>query len=144
MNAEIFFGEGGIAAVPDRLGGVGRKQFLDAEVAAQFHVHPVVHGIAQGLRHGLGPGLEFLAWGRIASNEALGDAVGAEEPPFVVIAAEPEFGDILPAMVVGNFCWREVAVVVVDRCILGDLMVEAAGGVAVEKKVVVQVVHDRW
>ena len=46
------------------------EQFVDAEVALQFEMRPVIERIAQGLRNGARPGQEFLVWRRVAGAEA--------------------------------------------------------------------------
>ena len=75
----------------------------------------MVHRIADGLGQRLGKFLELLAAGRIAGDEALVHTVCAHQPPFVVIAAEPNFGNIVKPFVFQNLFFRKVAMIVENR-----------------------------
>ena len=49
-----------IGLLPDARGAGFIEQFVNAEVALQFQMRPVIERIAQRVRHGGGPGLELL------------------------------------------------------------------------------------
>ena len=89
MHTEVWLGESRIATCPDRICSLRAEKFVNAEVTAQFHVNPVMHRVAQGLGHGLGPGLEFFTRRRITCDQSLCNAVGAHQSPLVVVAAQP-------------------------------------------------------
>ena len=127
MHAEIRLGESSIAPRPDRFCCCRTEEFVNAEVTAQLHVNPVMHRVAQGLWDCLGPGLEFFPWRGIACDQSLCDAVGTHQSPLVVVATQPELGDVLPSMVLCNFLRREMAVVIINRLVFGDFMKEALG-----------------
>ena len=130
-------GEFGVGLLPDFRGGLAVEQTVETEVALQLEVRPVVERIAQRVRDGLGPGLKFLARRGVAGDEALVDAVGAQRAPFVVVAAEPEFGEIGELVVVRNEVGRQVTVVIVNRLALREAVVELAGLLRGQEEIVV-------
>ena len=97
----------------------------------------MVKRVAQRVRHGRAPGVEFLARGGVAGDEALRDAVGAERAPFVVIAPEPDLGEVGEAVVVGDLRGRQMAVVIVDRFVFRERVVKLAGSWGGKQEVVV-------
>ena len=128
----------GVGTLPDLVRGVaGEQQVVDAEVARQLQVAPVVHRVAQRVRHRLGELPELLARRGVAGDEALVDAVRAHDAPLVVVGAEPDLGDVLPAFVLRDLRGREVAVVVDDRERLGVAVVKLARAIVREEEVVV-------
>ncbi len=137
VGGDFGFGEFCVGDFPDFIGGIGGEEGVDAEVLAELHVDPVVHGVAEGVGDGFGEGLEFIARGGVAGDAIFIDAVGAEEAPFVVVVFEPHFGDVLPAVVGGDFGGGEVVVVVDDGERGGDFVEEAAGGFGLEEEVFV-------
>jgi len=139
MRAERGFGQLGVGGVPDRLGGIGREDLVDAEVAAQFEMGPVEQGIAQRVRDGVGPGEKLLFRIAVAGDQFFGHAVGTHGAPLVMVGAEPEIGDGLPALVVGDFLRRQVAVVVDDRQSGGNLVVEGLPGLGVQQEMLVEI-----
>ena len=77
-------------------------------------MRPMVQRVAHGVGHGFGPFLELLPVGGIAGYEMFVHAVGAERAPFVVVALQPDPGQIGEDMIVGHILGREVAVIVYD------------------------------
>ncbi len=100
---------------------------MDVEVTLELHVDPVVHRIAEGVGHGLSESLEFIAGISIAGDAVFTYAVGAQQPPLVMVAAKPEVRDIFPPVVRGDLFWREMAVVINNRLTAGHLVEKAAG-----------------
>ena len=82
--------------VPDFLRRAFFQQFFDAEIALQFQMRPVEKRIAQGLGNRCRPRLEFFARGGfVAGDQFFRHAVGPHRAPFVMVAAQPRFVDIL-------------------------------------------------
>ena len=100
-----------------------------------------VSRVADEVRHGFGVGLEFFARAGVAGDEAFGDAEGAQAAPFVVVAFEPDGGEVGKLAVRGDVGGRQVAVVVVDGLVFGVVVVEGARGVVVQEEVVGQEGH---
>ena len=130
-------GQQGVAAGVDVGGGVGAEQVGDAEGRGQFEVRPVVERVAQGVGQGLGPFLKLLPVGSVARDVALVHAVGPHGAPFVVVAAQPQFGDGGEAVVLGNHLRRQVAVEVDDGQRRRHVVVEVAGRVVAQQEVIV-------
>ena len=86
----------------------------------------MVHGVADGAGQGFGKLLEFFTVGCIAGDEPFLHAVGAHQPPFVVVSAQPELGDVLVGAVFVNFPGFQVTVVVHNGHMFRNLMVEFA------------------
>ena len=126
-----------VGAVEGRPRGGGGEERLDAERPAQLHVRPVVERVAEGVRDRAGPGLELLPVGGVARAEALGHPVRAHRPPLVVVALQPDLGDRAEAVVGRHQLGREVAVVVDDRQVPGDAVVEVPRGLRLQQEVVV-------
>ena len=123
-------------AVPCGLGALAVQQLLYAEKAQQLQVGPVVDGVAHQGRHHGGEALEFLLEGGLAGDVLLGHAAGAHHPPFVVVAGQPGLTNVRKLLVFVNLLGIQVAVVVKDGHVLGIFMIEPAGRLAVEQKVV--------
>ena len=101
------------------------EQLVDAEIALQLQVGPVIQRIAQRIRNGARPGQEFFVRRRVAGAIALVDAVGAHGPPFVVVAFQPDLEQIAELPVVRHVLGRQVAMIVQNGFVLGEFMIEA-------------------
>src|SRR5262245_26260568 len=88
--AERRIGQARDRALPDRRRRLLVQQIVDAEVANELEMRPVIERIAQRRRYGARPGDEFLVRARIAGAVAFGYAVGAHRAPLVVVAFEPD------------------------------------------------------
>ena len=128
-----------VAAVPDFVCGIGAEEGVDSEATAKLEVGPIVERIAERVGNSFGPGVEFFPWGSIAGDVFFRDALSTHGPPFVVVMTEPEFGDVLPALVVGDFIGRKVRVVVDDWKVLCRIMEKVLCSVAEEEEVFVEV-----
>ena len=117
------------------------QQFVDAEVALQFEVRPVIERISQRVRDGARPGQKFVAWIGGAGDVSFGNAVRAHRAPFVVVAFEPRFEKIVEAAIGGDVGGRKMRVIVEDRLGCGVGVVEAARGFGVQEEVVVDEGH---
>jgi len=138
-RAEIVRPEHIRAGVVNLLGGFGAQQFSgNPEVAFEFQVGPVVERVAKRPGHGGGPGLELVRIARVPGDQALGDAVGPHGAPLVVIAAQPDVGEVLESPVRGNLGRREVTVVIEDRHPLGEFMVQGFRRRAVQQEILGQ------
>ncbi len=128
-----------VGELPD-LGRVGLVDGqVDAEETAQLEMRPVVEGVAHQLRHHAAVGEELVVvGGGRAGDEVLVHARRAQGPPLVVVARQPHLGEVGEAPVRRDLVGRQVAVVVVDRPVLRDLVVKAARGRGGEQKIVVE------
>ena len=95
----------------------------------------MVERIAQTLRHGRGPGLEFFPVAGVTGDEAFIDAVGTQAAPFVVIAFEPHVRQVGEARIGGDVFGRQVTVVVDDRLVRGVIVVERLGPLGFEQEI---------
>jgi hypothetical protein len=125
----------GRGLVVDFAGRVAVEYFGDAEVAAQFQVRPVVEGVAHRVGHGFGPLLEPGVVVGIAGDVAFRYAVGAQGPPLVMVAVEPDAGQVGKPLVGGNLVGGQVTVVVDDGHAGRVFVVEVAGRVGLEQEV---------
>ena len=89
---------------------------------------PVIERIAQGVRDRAGPGQEFLVGIGVAGAVALVDAVGAHGAPLVVVALQPDLGEVAELPVLRDVRGGQVAVVVENRLVLGEGVIEMPGG----------------
>lgn len=63
------------------------------------------------------------------------DAVGADLAPFIMVAAEPDLGDIVKFAVFIDFLRVDVAVVVDDRHLLRIFVVQPSRGLRGKQKI---------
>lgn len=101
-GAQTIRGELFVGACPDALRVGGIKQFVDAEVALQLKVGPMIERVAEGVRDGLCPGEELVLWGGGSGDELLIHAVGPHGAPFVVIAFQPDLEQVGELAVLGH------------------------------------------
>ncbi len=131
-------GEHRIALLPDLTGGGRREEFpRDAERVPELQMGPVVERVAEGFGHRPGPLLELLPIGGVAGDITLVDARRAHGAPLVVIAGEPDRGQVLELPVPGDIGRREVAMIVDDRQRLRIGPVQVARRAVVEEEVLV-------
>ena len=131
-GGEFRVGEHLVGTAPDARGALFVEKLVDAEVAFQFEMGPVKERVAQGMGHRGGPGAEFVQRRGGAGAEFLGHAVGAHGAPFVMVASEPNLGEVVELAVLGDVADREVAMIIKDRLRRGILAVEPLRGAAVE------------
>ena len=101
-------------------------------------MRPVVERIPHGIRHRLGPFLEFLPGRPVTCNIFFRDSVTAHCAPLVVVASEPDFGKVRKLVVFGDHLGNKMAVVIDYRHLLRALVVQLAGGVVGEHEVFVR------
>ena len=80
-------------------------------------------------------GLKVILW-----NERY-TTVSAHRAPFVMVAAEPELGDVAEFVVVRNHLGDQMAVVVDDGELFSAFVVKLPGGIALEHEIVVDEGH---
>ena len=130
----------GVGKVPDLLSGFAVQDALVAKVTLKLQVAPLKDGVAHATAQGLGPLLELLASRCIAGNEALVDAVGTHQAPLVVVAAQPNLGDVFKTLVVPDLLGRNVAVVVNDGHTLGKVVEQLLAGFGAQQEILI--VHE--
>ncbi len=114
------------ASLPHRIGGFRAEQkIVDLKVPGELQVAPMVQGVAQQVGHDAREGVELLPVGRVPGTKAFSNAVGAHLAPLVVVAVEPDLGDVLPVGVCGDLGRRKVGVKVDDRQLGRVVEVEA-------------------
>ena len=137
---ETGLGELGVGKVPDLLGSLAVEDALVAKVALKLQVAPLKDGVANAATQGLGPLLELLASRGIASDKTLVDAVGAHQAPLVVVAAQPNLGDVLETLVLPDLLGRNVAMVVNDGHALGKVVEQFLAGLGAQQEILI--VHE--
>ena len=139
LRGEVVLGQAAVAVVVDLARGVGTEELvLHAERKLQLEMRPVIERVAERVGDRAGPGLELVPVGRVAGDQALGHAVGAHRAPFVVIALEPDLGQRLEPVIVGDLVGRQVAVIVDDRLRPRELFVEIDRDRRIEQEIVVE------
>ena len=141
LRGQFGGGQFFVRLFPDFAGGFFVEQIGDAEITLQFQMRPVIERVAERVRHGGRPGLELVKWTGAARAKTFRDAVGPHGAPFVVIAFEPDFKQILELAVRRDVARRNVAMVVKNRLGLGVLMVKFAGRFGAQQKIFVDEGH---
>ena len=136
-TSKAGLGELGVGKVPDLLSGFAVQNALVAKVALKLQVAPLKDGVAHATAQSLGPLLELLAGGGVAGNEALVNAVGAHQAPLVVVAAQPNLGDVLETLVIPDFLGRNVAVIVDDGHALGKVVEQLLAGLGAQQEILI-------
>ena len=101
-----------VAQVPSFLSGITVQMTGVVKVSLQLQVAPMIQLVADQLRHGLSPLLEFLTVGSISGDVFLINAVRTHLTPFVMVAAQPYLGDVLELTILSDFSWIDMAVIV--------------------------------
>ena len=117
------------------------QQFVDAEVAFQFEMRPVIERIAERVRDGTRPREEFIARIGGASDVRFGNAVGTHRAPLVMVAFKPRFEKIVEAAIGGDVGGRKMRVIVEDWLGCGVGIVEATRRFGLQEEVVVDEGH---
>ena len=125
--------------IPDFFGRVRAEEGLDAEATSKLEVGPVVERITESVWNGFGPGLELITRGSVARDMAFRDSVCSHGAPLVVVVSEPEFGDIFPTLVMGDFVGRKMSMVIDDLLMLCRFMEEALRNFAQEERVSIEI-----
>ena len=103
----------------------------------------MVQRIADGEGDRLGVSQEFVIIVSVSGDPLLGDAVAAHGPPLVVVAVQPELGEIFSGFVFTDLLGAEVAVVVDDGLLFRKVVVEHFRCVIQEHEVLIQkLFHD--
>ena len=84
----------------------------------------MIQRIAKRIRDRAGPRLELFEGGGVAGAIALVDSVGAHGPPLVVVAFEPDLGQVMELPVVRYVARRKMTVIVENGLVLGVGVIE--------------------
>jgi len=128
--------------LPDFGSGAFVEEFVNAEIALQFEMRPMVERIAETVGDGGSPGEEFVIRGCVTGAERFGDAIGPHGAPFVVIAFEPNFKEVAELAIGSDVGGGEMRMEIEDGKRGGKFVVEMTGGGSVEEEVVVDEGHS--
>jgi hypothetical protein len=128
VRAQFGRGQPRVGLLPHTWSALGVQQLIDAEVALQLQMRPVIQRIAQGRRHRTGPRLEFLDRRSAAGAVAFGHSIGPHRAPFIVIAFQPDFEEVLELSVLSHVFGRQVAMIIEDGLLFGVRVVKPARG----------------
>ena len=135
LRAVLRPGQQGVGFFPDPGGALLVDDLVDAEVAQELEMAPVIKRIAQRVGDGPDEGPVFFLVGRVAGAEALGYAVGTHGPPLVVVARQPDVVEIAERVIFRDQLRGEMTVIIVDRLRLGVGEIELARRVGLEEKI---------
>ena len=117
-----------VAEVPYFLCSIAVQVALVAEVLTKLEVRPVVERVTDELRKGLCPHLELLAVRLVTGDVLLRYAVDTHLSPLVVVTdwwlSEPYLVDVIVALIRCDILRIDVTVVIENRCLLCDLVIE--------------------
>ena len=98
---------------------------------------PVVNGVAHGsLQRGC-PSPELLLIRCIAGDEALRHTTGPHQAPFVVVALQPQLGEVGKGAVFCDFLGADVAMIIHDGLLLRHTVVQLTGRLGIQQKLLV-------
>ncbi len=130
-----------VGLLPHARGRLLVQQLVDAEVALQLEMRPVIERVAQAVRHGLRPRQELVVRIGVARAEPLGDAARPHRAPLVVVAFQPDFEQICEPAILGDVLRRKMAVIVDDRLRRRVRVKQPLRGLRLEQEVVVDEAH---
>ena len=136
-GGEFRTGEHLVASVIDFVRSGGVEHLVNAEGCLELQMSPMIERIAKSVGESLGPLHEFLARVGISGDIALVNSVGSQRAPFIMITAEPEFGDVGESFIFSYLFRRKMAVIVNNGKLFGMLMIETARALRVKKKIFV-------
>ncbi len=108
-----------VAVLPGFFGGLLGERLVEVEVTAELQMTPVIQGVSDGASQNRGPGNKFVVIGSIARDQTLVDTARTHKAPFVVVAAEPELGDVVKFAILLDVLRADVTVIVNDRDLCG-------------------------
>ena len=98
---------------------------------------PVVNGIAHGsLQRGC-PSPELLLIRCIAGDETLRHTAGPHQTPFVVVALQPQLGEVGKGAVFCDLLGADVAMIIHDGLLLRHTVVQLTGRLGIQQKLLV-------
>ena len=100
-------------------------------------MRPVVQRVAQRMGHRRGKRKKLFLWITVASHKALVHSIGPHRPPLVVVVIDPHIKQVSKLAVVRNVCRRQVVVVVDDRLIRSEAVIELNRCLVGQNKIVV-------
>ena len=128
-----------VRLVPQPRAGLLVDDGVDAEDALELEMAPMQHRIAGAERQDAAEREEPVAVVGIPGDQALGNAAGPHQAPLVVVpivaAAQPQFGDVAELLARREVSGRQMRMVVDDRQLGGDLMVQLLRPAGVEQEV---------
>lgn len=130
-----------VGLIPDLACGLGRDQTVDAEVALQLQMAPMIERISERVGNSRAPCRELFKRISITRAKSLGNTVAAHCPPFIVIPLQPELGQIGKASVSCQIIGRQMTVIVDDRQRCRDFMIKPTGCSGLQKEILVDEAH---
>jgi hypothetical protein len=127
--------------LPDFGSGTFIEKFINAEIALQFEMSPMVERIAEAVRNSGSPSEKFVVKGSVTGAEGFGDTVGPHGAPLVVIAFEPDLEEVAELAIGGDVRGGKMRMEIEDGERSGKFVIEVAGGGSVEEEVVVDEGH---
>ena len=101
----------------------------------------MVHGVTDGTGQSLCKFLEFLPGRGIAGDIIFIHAVGAHDPPLIVVTAQPDLGDVGKTPVFLHLLGADVAMIVHNGAIGSIFMIKFLCGFGGQQKIFV---HKRF
>ena len=142
LRAQLRRFERLVRAVPHAVRALLIQQLVDAEVALQLEMRPVIERIAQRLRHRLRPREKLVSRRRVARAECLGHTARPHRAPLVMIPFEPDLEQIREPAILGDILRRQMAVIVDDGLRRRVGMKQPLGGLRLEQEIIVYETHE--
>ena len=127
-----------VAQIPHGFGCVRRENAVIAEIPFQLQMSPVVQGVPDGPGQRFRKSLELHPVGGTAGDFLLRYAVGANQPPFVVVAAQPDLGDIVKPPVLRNVPGVDMAVIIHNGHFFRPAVIQPPGRFVLQQKFLIQ------
>ena len=101
-----------LAYIPHAVRRIGAERSGIVKIAAKLKVAPCIKRISRRKRQHLRKAAEFFASGRAARDKLLADSRRAHQPPFIMVAAEPQVRHAVKAAVFIYIARAYMAVVI--------------------------------
>ena len=88
------------------------QNFIYSKNPGKFQMSPYIKRISHQRRNSFCPFLEFIPRGTVAGDVILTHSVSPHSPPFIMVAAQPQFRDVLELIVLGYHPGSQMAVIV--------------------------------
>ena len=141
LCAELRLCKALVYLVPDALAGLLVKGLVNVEISLELKVCPVIKGVADKTRKCLCKHLELLVLVSAAGDEFLGNTVGSDLTPLVVVATKEEVKGIFELIVICDLLGRKVAMIVDNRKILYHC-IKLLRRLVLEHKVIINKTHN--
>ena len=117
------------------IGGIQNR--IDAKAPLQFHVTPVVNGVADHVGKSGGKRGKLFPVGAVSGDVSLRNPGCPHDAPLVMVAPQPDSADVPKRLVFGDFPGGNMAVVVQNGQCFRSTVIQSLGGLIIQEEILI-------